>query len=66
LAKILEGFSFYKKLISFNHYPNYFSVVRKKIDKIGLTPELIEQLKVDLKTAKTYQDLMRKNKSLEG
>ena len=26
-----------------------------------LTPEMVEQLKADLKTAKTYQDLMGEN-----
>jgi len=28
---------------------------------MDLTPEMIEQLKADLKTAKTYQDLMGEN-----
>jgi len=30
-----------------------------------LTPEMIEQLKADLKTAKTYQDLMRENGAIK-
>lgn len=65
LTKILEGFSFYKKLITFNHYPDYLSVVRKEIYTMELTPEMIEQLKADLKTAKTYQDLMGDNGAIK-
>lgn len=30
-----------------------------------LTPEMIEQLKADLKTAKTYQDLMGENGAIK-
>jgi hypothetical protein len=56
-----KGFLLIKKLITFNHNPkgDLHNGIRQRTDR--LTQEMIEQLKADLKTAKTYQDLMGEN-----